>query len=346
MAKYDIFISYSSKDNLPIEICRQLERRGARCWIAPRDIPKGFPYARSIMEGLRNSDVVLVFISSNSLYSEDVLNEVDNAHGMHKTIIPVFIENVQLNAEFSYYLKRKQWVNCFENFSTCVNELVQTLNIHPIANTSVLQQPPFSIDYFFEKINTPKRQKTSYENFLMPIEDVFQITGRGTVVTGKIESGSVKVGDSVWLRGMGKSVEVLITGIEMFRKLLDAAEIGDECGILLRGVEKKNLKRGMILAKKPVKTVIEFSAAVYLFRKDECKEYCDIKLEPYSSVKIYNRVSDPVAKIIEMNDSNMTNGDYGIIKFRVADDIYLENDDVIVLRNNNITIGVGLVFGL
>ena len=346
MAKYDIFISYSSKDNLPIEICRQLERRGARCWIAPRDIPKGSPYARSIMEGLCNSDVFLVFISSNSLYSEDVLNEVDNAHSMHKTMIPVFIENVPLNAEFSYYLKRKQWVNCFENSSTCVNELAQALNIHQIANISVLQQPPFSIDYFFEMINNPRRQKTSYDNFLMPIEDVFQITGRGTVVTGKIESGSVKVGDRVWLGGMGKSIEVLITGIEMFRKFLDSAETGDDCGIFMRGVEKMNLARGMFLSQKPVKTFTEFSTAVYLFKKEECTEYCDIILEQYSSIKIYNRASDPIAKIIEMNGTSMTNGDYGIIRFSVADDIYLENDDVILLRNNNITIGVGLIFGL
>lgn len=114
MAKYDIFISYSSRDKAPAEFCGRLEQRGLRCWIAPRDIAPGMPYARAIMQGLTETDTVLVFVSSNSLKSEDVLNEVDNAHGLKKNIVPIFIEKVELTPEFSYYLKRKQWINAFD----------------------------------------------------------------------------------------------------------------------------------------------------------------------------------------------------------------------------------------
>ncbi len=127
MDRYDIFISYSSKDNLPIEFCRKLESKGAKCWIAPRNITPGIPYARAIMQGLDGSSVVLVFVSSNSLQSEDVLNEIDNAHSLKKTIIPIFIEQVSLTPEFSYYLKRKQWINAFSGFDAAVKQVYEVL---------------------------------------------------------------------------------------------------------------------------------------------------------------------------------------------------------------------------
>lgn len=127
MDRCDIFISYSSKDNLPIEFCRKLESKGAKCWIAPRNITPGIPYARAIMQGLDGSSVVLVFVSSNSLQSEDVLNEIDNAHSLKKTIIPIFLEQVSLTPEFSYYLKRKQWINAFNGFDAAVKQVYEVL---------------------------------------------------------------------------------------------------------------------------------------------------------------------------------------------------------------------------
>lgn len=110
MEKFDAFISYSSKDSFPLEVCKFLENEGIKCWIAPRNIFPGPPYARAIMRGIEASDIILVFISKNSLQSEDVLNEIDNAHGLKKTIVPIFIEDAELTPEFNYYLKRKQWI--------------------------------------------------------------------------------------------------------------------------------------------------------------------------------------------------------------------------------------------
>ena len=85
--------------------------------------------------------------------------------------------------------------------------------------------------------------------FLMPVEDVFSITGRGTVATGRIERGKIKVRDEVELVGFGADKKSVVTGVEMFRKLLDDGQAGDNVGLLLRGVDKKEIERGMVLAK-------------------------------------------------------------------------------------------------
>ncbi len=106
--------------------------------------------------------------------------------------------------------------------------------------------------------------------FLMPIEDVFSITGRGTVGTGRVERGSAKVGDEVELIGLGQHKKTIITGAEMFRKELDSVQAGDNAGLLLRGVEKTDLERGMVLAKPgSITPHKKFKAQVYVLKKEE-----------------------------------------------------------------------------
>jgi len=107
--------------------------------------------------------------------------------------------------------------------------------------------------------------------FLMPIEDVFSITGRGTVATGRIEAGIINTGDPVDIIGMGEEkLTSTITGVEMFRKILDRGEAGDNVGLLLRGIEKTDIKRGMVIAKKDsVKPHKKFKASVYILSKEE-----------------------------------------------------------------------------
>ena len=106
--------------------------------------------------------------------------------------------------------------------------------------------------------------------FLMPVEDVFSITGRGTVATGRIEAGLVKVGDEVELLGLGEDRKCVVTGVEMFRKMLDQGEAGDNVGLLLRGIEKSDIKRGMVLCHPgQVKPHDKFQAEVYILKKEE-----------------------------------------------------------------------------
>jgi elongation factor Tu len=106
--------------------------------------------------------------------------------------------------------------------------------------------------------------------FLLPVEDVFSITGRGTVATGRIERGIVKVGEEVQLVGFGAEKKTVVTGVEMFRKLLDQGQAGDNVGLLLRGVDKKEIERGMVLAKPgSIKPHTKFAAEVYVLTKEE-----------------------------------------------------------------------------
>jgi elongation factor Tu len=109
------------------------------------------------------------------------------------------------------------------------------------------------------------------KDFLMPIEDVFSITGRGTVATGRIETGVANTGDAVEINGMGaENLKSTVTGVEMFRKILDRGEAGDNVGILLRGIEKNQISRGMVIAKPgSVKPHAKFKAEVYILKKEE-----------------------------------------------------------------------------
>ena len=106
--------------------------------------------------------------------------------------------------------------------------------------------------------------------FLMPVEDVFSITGRGTVATGRIEAGRIKVGDEVQILGLGQDKKSVVTGVEMFRKILDEGEAGDNVGLLLRGIDKNEIKRGMVICHPgQVKPHDEFKAQVYILKKEE-----------------------------------------------------------------------------
>ena len=106
--------------------------------------------------------------------------------------------------------------------------------------------------------------------FLMPVEDVFSITGRGTVATGRIETGVIHVGDEIEILGLGEDKKSVVTGVEMFRKLLDQGEAGDNVGLLLRGIDKNEIKRGMILCHPgQVKAHSKFKAEVYILKKEE-----------------------------------------------------------------------------
>ncbi len=117
-------------------------------------------------------------------------------------------------------------------------------------------------------IQEPKRDRD--KPFLMPVEDVFSITGRGTVATGRIETGVIKVGDEVQILGLGEDKKSVVTGVEMFRKLLDQGEAGDNVGLLLRGVDKTEVKRGMVITHPGViKPHKKFKASIYVLKKEE-----------------------------------------------------------------------------
>ena len=146
----------------------------------------------------------------------------------------------------------------------------------PVIRGSALGGEPQWEDKIMELMDAvdtyiPIPQRENEKPFLMPVEDVFSITGRGTVVTGRIETGIIHVGDPVEIVGLEeKTLTSTCTGVEMFRKLLDEGEAGDNVGLLLRGIDKKEVKRGMVVAKPgSITPHTEFEAEVYILKKEE-----------------------------------------------------------------------------
>ena len=138
-------------------------------------------------------------------------------------------------------------------------------NVNDEAATACIKELMEACDSFI-----PEPERDIDKPFLMPVEDVFSITGRGTVGTGRIESGIIKVGDEIEMIGMGETKKTTVTGVEMFRKLLDEGRAGDNAGLLLRGIDKESLTRGMVLAKPgSITPHTKFKASVYVLKKAE-----------------------------------------------------------------------------
>ena len=126
--KYDIFISYSNIDEvIANDVCCALENGGFQCWMAPRNIQPGKPYAREIINGINSSSMILLIFTSNSNKSEHVITEVDRAFNSKKTIIPFLVEDVAMNEELDYYLARKQWFVAYPQYKSRLSELITTL---------------------------------------------------------------------------------------------------------------------------------------------------------------------------------------------------------------------------
>jgi elongation factor Tu len=190
-------------------------------------------------------------------------------------------------------------------------------------------------------IPTPERDKD--KPFLMPVEDVFSITGRGTVATGRVERGTIKVGDKVERVGIRESVETVVTGVEMFRKLLDHAEAGDNVGLLLRGMEKKDVERGMVLAvPKSVTPHTKFKGKAYILTKEEGGRHTPF-FNGYRP-QFYFRTTDVtgVATLPEGTEMVMP-GDNVELAVELITPIAMEQELRFAIREGGRTVGAGVV---
>ena len=190
-------------------------------------------------------------------------------------------------------------------------------------------------------IPTPKREVD--KPFLMPIEDIFSITGRGTVATGRIETGVVKVGDEVELLGLGQEKNAVVTGVEMFRKTLDQGEAGDNVGLLLRGIDKNEVKRGMILCHPgQVKPHSKFKAEVYILKKEEGGRHTPFhnKYRP----QFYIRTLDVTGEISLPEGTEMVMpGDNVTITVELIEPVACDNGLRFAIREGGRTVGAGQI---
>ncbi len=192
-----------------------------------------------------------------------------------------------------------------------------------------------------EYIPTPKREKD--KPFLMPIEDIFSISGRGTVVTGRIERGIVKVGEEMEIVGFRETQKKVITGVEMFKKLLDQGEAGDNVGLLVRGLEKDEVERGQVVAKpKSIMPHTKFKGEVYVLKKDEGGRHTPF-FNGYRP-QFYFRTTDVtgVAQLPEGTEMVMP-GDNVAMSVELISPVAMEKGLRFAIREGSRTIGAGTV---
>ena len=190
-------------------------------------------------------------------------------------------------------------------------------------------------------IPTPKRDIE--KPFLMPIEDVFSITGRGTVGTGRIERGQVKVGEEIEIVGLGETRKTTVTGVEMFRKLLDSGQAGDNVGVLLRGIEKQDLEKGQVLAApKSITPHTKFKAKVYILSKEEGGRHTPF-FNGYRP-QFFIRTTDVtgVAKLPEGAEMVMP-GDNVTLEIELITPVALEKELRFAIREGGHTVGAGVI---
>jgi elongation factor Tu len=198
----------------------------------------------------------------------------------------------------------------------------------------------------FEQVDTyiPTPERDTDKPFLMPVEDVFTITGRGTVATGRVERGVVKVGDEIEIIGLAEETKKsVVTGVEMFRKLLDSAQAGDNIGALLRGVDRKDIERGQVIAKpNTVKPHTNFTAQIYVLTKEEGGRH-----KPFFGgyrPQFYFRTTDVTGVITLPEGTEMVMpGDNITVTVEMIAPIALEDGTRFAIREGGRTVGAGAV---
>jgi len=189
----------------------------------------------------------------------------------------------------------------------------------------------------------PEPQRQVDKDFLMPIEDIFSIEGRGTVVTGRIERGIVKVSDEVELVGLGDTRKIVVTGVEMFNKSLDQGMAGDNAGILLRGIKKDEVERGQVLAKTgSITPHTEFEAEIYVLTKEEGGRHKPF-FKGYKP-QFYIRTTDVTGEIELPEGTEMVMpGDTVTLKVKLITPIALEDKMRFAIREGGRTVGCGVI---
>jgi elongation factor Tu len=189
----------------------------------------------------------------------------------------------------------------------------------------------------------PEPIRETDKDFLMPVEDIFSIQGRGTVVTGKIERGKVCIGDQIEIVGLKDLQTTTVTGVEMFRKEMDCGEAGDNCGVLIRGIDKDSVQRGMVLCKpKTITPHTKFEAEIYVLGKDEGGRHTPF-FNNYRP-QFYVRTTDVTGSIQLLEGTEMVMpGDNVKVNIELIAPIALEDGTKFAIREGGRTVGAGIV---
>ena len=344
--------SYDSIDNAPEEKERgitintsHVEYETEKRHYAHVDAPGHADYIKNMITGAAQMDGAVLVVSAADGPMPQTREHILLARQVGVPHIVVFLNKVDM-------VDDKELVDLVEEE---IRELLIKYEYPgketPIIRGSALkatQDDPEGLKSIEELLNTmdsyfPEPVRQTDKPFLMPIEDIFSIEGRGTVVTGRIERGMIKLNDEVEIIGIRPTTKTVVTGIEMFNKSLDEGQAGDNAGILLRGTKKEEVERGQVLAKPvSVNPHTEFDAEVYILTKEEGGRHTTF----FSGYKpqFYIRTTDVTGDVILPSGKEMVMpGDTVNLTIKLIGPVALEEQQRFAIREGGHTVGAGVV---
>ncbi|MBN2829638.1 MAG: elongation factor Tu [Candidatus Cloacimonetes bacterium] len=273
------FRSFDSIDNAPEEKARgitiataHVEYESEKRHYAHVDCPGHADYVKNMITGAAQMDGAILVVSAADGPMPQTREHILLARQVGVPAMVVFLNKVDLVDDEELLelveMEVRDLLSMYEfpgdDIPIIRGSALKGLNAEPEGEAQI-QALIDAVDSYI-----PEPERAIDQPFLMPVEDVFSIPGRGTVATGRVERGVVKIQDKIERVGIRETVETTCTGVEMFRKIMDQAQAGDNIGMLLRGIGKEDIERGMVLAKpKSVKPHTKFSGKTYILSKDE-----------------------------------------------------------------------------
>src|SRR5688572_13885254 len=343
-------IAYDQIDNAPEERARGItiasshqEYESEKRHYAHVDMPGHADYVKNMITGAAQIDGAILVVAANDGPLPQTREHVLLAKQVGVPKIVVFLnkmdladpELVELVEEDIRELLDK---NGYDKAAPIVKGSATKALEGDSANEDAIMELVKAMDEFIEE---PKRELD--KPFLMPIEDVFSIKGRGTVATGRIEQGVIKINDEVEIVGVRATQKSVVTGIEAFKKNLDQGQAGDNAGILLRGIEREQIERGQVLAKPgSITPHTEFEAEVYILKKEEGGRHTPFT-KGYKP-QFYFRTTDVTGEVELPADKEMVMpGDTLTFKVKLLSPIAMEQGLRFAIREGGRTVGAGVV---
>lgn len=345
---------YSQIDNAPEERARgitiatsHVEYETANRHYAHVDCPGHADYVKNMITGAAQMDGAILVVSAADGPMPQTREHIVLARQVGVPYIIVFLNKADMadDAEIIELVEMevRELLSSYnfpgDDTPIVVGSALKALNgdTGPLGVESV-EKLTAAMDSYF-----PQPERETDKPFLLPIEDVFSISGRGTVVTGRIERGIVKVGEEVEIVGIRPTVKTICTGVEMFRKLLDQGQAGDNVGILLRGTKREDVERGQVLAKPgSITPHTKFSAEVYVLTKEEGGRHTPF-FKGYRP-QFYFRTTDVTGEVILPEGVEMVMpGDNISIEVNLICPVAMEEGVRFAIREGGRTVGAGVV---
>ncbi|OGD68059.1 translation elongation factor Tu [Candidatus Campbellbacteria bacterium RIFCSPLOWO2_02_FULL_35_11] len=312
------------------------------------DAPGHADYIKNMITGAAQMDGAILVVAANDGAMPQTREHILLAHQVGVPKIIVFLNKIDLvdDQEMVELVKEevKEMLNQYgfdgDNTPFIAGSAVKALEAKDVNDewAKPILELANQLDTYI-----PVPERDTAKPFLMPIEDIFSIEGRGTVVTGKIERGIIKVGEEAEIVGIKDTVKTIVTGIEMFNKSLSEGQAGDNAGVLLRGVRKEDIHRGQVLAKpKSVTPHTEFEAEVLVLKKEEGGRHTPF----FSGYKpqFYIRTTDVTGEVTLAQGVEMVMpGDTATFKVKLHAPIALEEQQKFAIREGGRTVGAGVV---